>query len=112
MMQHLADYFFQGLHIPPSVQRYFLRQVEDEFGKDIWLRISPHHNVPALGHVPALLVHDKRDFDVPVGEGAYLHSLWPGSEFMQTDGLGHRRILRHPSVIETVVAFIKKARPE
>ncbi len=105
-MRFLTEYFFQGLHIPPGVQRRFHHRVEKEFGVDIWTRISPDHNVPGLGHVPALLLHCQDDQDIPAHEGARLHNLWPNSRFVQTEGLGHRRILRDPEVVRQVVEFV------
>ena len=105
-MYHLAEYFFQSLRIPKRVQQHFVKMVEQEFGPDLWQRISPHTNVPALGHIPALLLHDKDDHDVPVAEGQYLHSLWPNSQYVQTEGLGHRRILRNQKVREQIIEFL------
>ena len=58
-------------------------------------------------------MHDTEDSDSPFAEGAQLARGWAGSSLMATTGLGHRRILRDPDVVERVAAFIdaKAARP-
>jgi pimeloyl-ACP methyl ester carboxylesterase len=60
----------------------------------------------ADGRVPALIVHDAEDRDVPVTQAHQLHAAWPGSTLHITHGLGHRRILRDDATIARIVAFI------
>jgi pimeloyl-ACP methyl ester carboxylesterase len=56
---------------------------------------------------PLLVVHDEDDIDVPWQDGKRYAEAWPNSRLLTTRGLGHRRILREPSVIEAVADFIK-----
>lgn len=56
--------------------------------------------------VPALVVHDRADAEVPFEDGADIASAWPGARFLPTDGLGHRRILRDPAVVGEVASFV------
>lgn len=62
------------------------------------LRVSP---VP-----PALVVHDRADKEVPHEIGAALAAAWPEGELLTTDGLGHQRILRDPTVVRAVVDYL------
>lgn len=55
---------------------------------------------------PALIVHDRGDTEVPCVEGWRVHRHWPGSAFLATDGLGHRRILKAQPVIGAVHRFL------
>jgi len=55
---------------------------------------------------PLLVIHDRDDQDTPWNEGAALAELWPGARMMSTEGLGHRRILREPAVIESAAKFV------
>ena len=55
---------------------------------------------------PLLVIHDRDDQDTPWNEGAALAELWPGARMMSTEGLGHRRILREPAVIDAAANFI------
>jgi pimeloyl-ACP methyl ester carboxylesterase len=55
---------------------------------------------------PLLVVHDRDDRDTFWSEGAALAKAWPGATLKSTEGLGHRRILREPSVIDDVTRFV------
>lgn len=55
---------------------------------------------------PLLVVHDENDREVPLSCGKLLAEAWPGAELLTTRGLGHRRILRDPGVVERVVGFV------
>lgn len=56
--------------------------------------------------VPALVVHDRADAEVPFEHGAAIAAAWPGAQLLSTEGLGHRRILRHPGVVSEVASFV------
>ena len=53
----------------------------------------------------ALIVHDRSDREVPFLSAQALHRAWGGSELMATEGLGHRRLLADPAVVERAVRF-------
>lgn len=55
---------------------------------------------------PLLIVHDRDDDDTSHADGVTLSETWPGAKMISTSGLGHRRILREPSVIEAATRFI------
>ena len=55
---------------------------------------------------PLLLVHDRDDPEVEIGQARSLRQAWPGARLHETEGLGHRRILRDERVIREVVAFL------
>ncbi|WP_199521797.1 alpha/beta fold hydrolase [Jiangella anatolica] len=57
---------------------------------------------------PTLVVHDRRDKEVPYDDGAALAAAWPEAELASTDGLGHQRILRDPAVISLVVDYVTR----
>lgn len=54
----------------------------------------------------ALIVHDRSDRQVPVASAQAIHAAWPGSRLLLTEGLGHNRLLRAPSIIEEVRRFV------
>jgi pimeloyl-ACP methyl ester carboxylesterase len=56
--------------------------------------------------VPLLVIHDRDDRDTLWSEGAAIAEAWPGARMLTTEGLGHRRILREPSVIEAASSFV------
>ncbi|SEE41695.1 alpha/beta fold hydrolase [Jiangella alba] len=57
---------------------------------------------------PTLVVHDRKDKEVPYDDGAALAAAWPEAELVSTDGLGHQRILRDPGVIGLVVDYVTR----
>ena len=75
------------------------------FGDDLWDRLSAATMARTMA-LPALVIHDRDDLDVPWTEGEAVANAWPGARFIRTEGLGHRRLLRHPAVIARVVEFI------
>lgn len=55
---------------------------------------------------PLLIVHDREDRETYWSEGNALAQAWPGARLITTEGLGHRKILREPALIEQTVRFI------
>ena len=72
--------------------------------------ISPENlNISLLGQnlkIKSLIVHDKDDKEVPYASGLEIHHTWPHSQLLTTQGLGHRRVLKDPLVVQTVADFI------
>jgi len=58
--------------------------------------------------VPALIVHDHDDREVPFHDAERLAARWPGATLMATSGLGHRRILKDDEVVRRVVEFVSR----
>lgn len=100
--------FSHTLHLPQSIQRYMITRFKHDFGDDLEQQISATTTSRCLGHIPALIIHDENDIDVPISEAEALHQAWPNSAFIRTRGLGHRRILYDKQVIENTVNFLKE----
>jgi pimeloyl-ACP methyl ester carboxylesterase len=56
--------------------------------------------------LPALIVHSRDDRMVPLWSGEKLARAWPDAEMMTVDGLGHRRTLADPAVLDRIVRFL------
>jgi pimeloyl-ACP methyl ester carboxylesterase len=84
-------------------------EMERRFGIEVWPRFSARVCAPRL-NVPALIVHDLDDVEVPYREGQLLAHSWPGARLVTTAGLSHRRILRDARVIEEAVELFRAAR--
>lgn len=104
-IEFLMESFGARLGISSAVRAVHRRLMEERFGVDLWQRFSPREIARDLD-IPALLVHDEDDQDVPWQEGEALARAWPSAAWVQTNGLGHRRILRDPEVVARVVAFM------
>jgi pimeloyl-ACP methyl ester carboxylesterase len=59
--------------------------------------------------VPALIVHDRDDREVPFHDAERLAGRWPNATLMPTTGLGHRRILKDDAVIGRAVEFLQQS---
>ncbi|MEO6775274.1 MAG: alpha/beta fold hydrolase [Kofleriaceae bacterium] len=81
-------------------------------------RLAAHTGIDfdtlALDHLVAgrdsalLVVHDHDDREVPLSHGCRLAAAWPNAQLRITHELGHRRILRDPTVIAAVVSFARE----
>jgi pimeloyl-ACP methyl ester carboxylesterase len=54
-----------------------------------------------------LVVHDRDDREVPFVHGERLAAAWREASLHATEGLGHRRVLRDPAVVDQVVEFVR-----
>ncbi len=104
-LRFLFDHFAATLGLSPQVKTALARHFEARFGSGVWEDLAAVENARRLA-VPALIIHDKDDRDVPWEHGRRLAEAWPGACFMATTGLGHRRILRDPRVVKAAVDFI------
>lgn len=55
--------------------------------------------------IPVLVIHDNDDAEVPVKCAIHIHKHLKNGQLMLTKGLGHRKILGDPQVIERTLAF-------
>ena len=60
---------------------------------------------------PLLVIHDRADETVAVEDGEKLARAWPDADFVATDGLRHRGVLRDGAVIARVMEFASAQRP-
>lgn len=104
--EFLLARFARILDIPDSVIQAMRRRVERRFGMDIFARLATDEML-AGRDLPGLIIHDRKDRDVPDGHAEALHRAWRNTRLMLTDGLGHRRILRDHRVIAETVRFLR-----
>jgi len=105
--QYVVDRFSNMLHLPTNIRQYMFKRFTKEYGENLHERVSSTHTSVGLGHIPALIIHDEDDIDVPLSEGELLHQAWPNSKLIRTQGLGHRRILYDKEVVKATVDFLK-----
>ena len=98
--------FSQLARLSPQSEDELYRMMEDKFGKDVWSIFSVDKQVANL-NIPALLFHDRQDRESSLQESMAIADAWRGSQLVVTEGLGHKRILRDPQIIEQIVQFIR-----
>lgn len=104
----LVENFLRVLRIPEKAGQNMVRRLEARFGAQIWDEVSMINTIRDVA-IPGLLIHDSGDKDVPWQEGKTVADAWRYARFVKTSGLGHRRILRDRTVIDTAVRFIETA---
>jgi len=103
-LQVILRRFSEMTGFSPDVVARMQRRIEARFGFR-WSTAEPVRVAPGLG-IPALVIHDRDDREIPVTEGRDLAEAWPGARFVATEGLGHLRLLRAPQVIASAVGFL------
>ncbi|MBC8075391.1 MAG: alpha/beta hydrolase [Chloroflexales bacterium] len=96
--------FAQTLDLPARTVRGMKRLIVRRFGRSLE-DYSAAVTAASLA-VAGLVVHDRDDEVVPFDQGEAIAGAWAGAKLVATTGLGHRGILRDPTVIEQVVDFI------
>lgn len=92
-----------------TTREHLLRLTEQRIG----LAVSAL-DVAVIGktlQVPALIVHDQDDDQVPVAEAEAIASAWTGARLLRTRGLGHWRVLRDAGVVSAISEFAIGGRP-
>jgi Alpha/beta hydrolase family len=106
---------------PPADQAYYFRRqlkwlgvpegtipyIEEDFQQRYGYRWE-HFHLPTIARsmsIPALLLHDQSDPEISFEDSAAIAQVWTGASTFYTQGLGHRRIVREPEVIQRVTDF-------
>jgi alpha-beta hydrolase superfamily lysophospholipase len=107
-----GDVFFRGfseiIGLPEKPAAILRERVIDNFGREHWDKFNnPYQGQLLSGHSQAaMLVHDTGDREVPYHLSVELAHHTDRSQLLTTRGLGHRRILRDPSVVGEVADFM------
>jgi pimeloyl-ACP methyl ester carboxylesterase len=103
------DRFQAALGFRDRTRRAFDREVEELVG----IPVGEFDALVQAAHVdpvPTLVVHDLEDRQTPHAGARRLVDGLPDARLVTTTGLGHRRILREPTVIAEVVGFVTGGR--
>ncbi|HEX6563435.1 MAG TPA: alpha/beta fold hydrolase [Chthoniobacterales bacterium] len=101
--------------IEPLLETFIkLRELPDPLAGALRERFAARYpagiiSVPLLAkafEIPALILHDPDDGELPFSHGESIADSWPGATLVPASGAGHWRILRDQSVIERTVAFL------
>jgi pimeloyl-ACP methyl ester carboxylesterase len=105
----VLDHFVRQLGRGPRVRAGLERAVVRRVGLPVEAFHVPslHRSAPVP---PTLVVHDVQDREVGPEHGRAVADAWPAARLLQTEGLGHRRLLRDPAVIDEAVRFVTDAR--
>ncbi|HEU4885422.1 MAG TPA: alpha/beta fold hydrolase [Longimicrobium sp.] len=99
-----VDRFTGMIGLPAARAEGMMRHITETIGREP-RSLDARWAVKHL-HVPALVVHDPADREVPWLHARSIADAWPGSRLVAADGLGHRRLLRDERTLSTVTDFI------
>ncbi len=101
----IVDDFAKAISLRPEIAKLMVAKIEKRFGLKM-NDFSASLSAKSVKH-PVLVIHDKDDLDVPVSSAHHIRQNLDDGTLMLTEGLGHRRILGTPKVIEAAVEFLK-----
>ena len=108
IVQDILDDFVAKLELKPSIssrlREHFEKKYEEEMDS-----YSGYKSAMEIA-IPVLVIHDKNDPEVAVTAGINIHNHLKNGTLYLTEGLGHRKILGNPAVIEKVVQFVKDSK--
>ncbi len=105
-MRHVIGRFGRFIGLPAVARAQLLEEMEAHVGfpaDDLDVA-----RVSSAFTQPALIVHDPVDAEVPISDGREIADQWPGAEWLEVTGLGHRRLLRDPDLLARVTRFCAK----
>jgi pimeloyl-ACP methyl ester carboxylesterase len=110
---HLGKTLFDALErhgIPPRVYEKIISAYETRFGYSL-NRDDPHRRLGDL-RSPVLVVHDRHDPVIAYVDSEALCGRFGQVTLKTTSGLGHRRIMTDPDVVEAGVSHLVQDRTE
>ena len=99
--------FHRALGLSDDVEGRFIDITSRRFGFR-WEDLEVPPMAARMKTPPVLVVHDKSDTETSWAEGAAIAEAWPQSVLKTTEGLGHRRVLRDPDVVQAVTSFVTR----
>jgi pimeloyl-ACP methyl ester carboxylesterase len=107
-LPEVLNRFTAMIGIEPRVARHMRERLAEITGAhpdEVDIRVTG-----ATFTVPALIIHDRHDAEVPVADGRIIADHWPKATYLEVDVGGHRRMLKAPEVIEAVRSFMLAGR--
>jgi len=101
----VAD-FIKKLELKPLIGEKMKVLFEKKYNEEME-NFSSHKAAENIS-IPALVIHDKDDEDVPYTAGENIHKHLKNSRLIITEGLGHRKILGDKKVIQQIADFLKQ----
>lgn len=107
-VENILTQFVELLQLKPQMTATLLADMNAKFQSDrSILEYSAHAVAPKID-IPVLMIHDQEDKDVPIEAMRMMQGKIRNLEMLETNGLGHRKILGDPAVIKRTIEFIQK----
>lgn len=107
-LNEMLGFFQRMLAVPDKVMANLRNRIEKRMphlGKRLWHELSTHVSARHF-QMPGMVVHDQDDNVVPINQARKISDNWDSAMHLETQGLGHRKILKDPSVVAQVAHFL------
>ena len=105
IVKDIIDDFVAKLELKPNISNRLRLFFEKKYKED--MNSYSAYLAAKETAIPVLVIHDNNDIEVPVTAGIHIYKYLQNGELLLTDGLGHRKILGNPEVIQRIVQFIE-----
>lgn len=105
-VQRYSQDFGDNLRIPERARQAMRRNLEARLGA----RWEDLH-IPTFARkipIPTLVIHDREDTEVPFSHAEELARAFPHARLLPTSGLGHRALLKDPTVMREAIEFLRE----
>ncbi len=103
-IREMLDMAFQIHGVPKNVYTQLISEYETRFGYDL-IKDNPKELLNKFD-LQALIVHDRQDRVTPFSESETAAGQFAGINLFVTNGLGHKRVLSAPEVINEMFNYI------
>jgi pimeloyl-ACP methyl ester carboxylesterase len=99
----MVGLFCDAIGFNRAVHAQIVENLKAKFGEDFDLFSAPE--LAPSNTIPTLVFHDVDDRDTPISLGREVGEKMANGTYIETSGLGHRRILRDSKVIEQIMKW-------
>lgn len=96
----MVDIFCSAIGFNKKVHTQIVKNLKAEFGEDFDSFSAPE--LAPKNDIPTLVLHDTEDRDTPIALGREVGKQMNKGTYIETSGLGHRRILRDKKVLKQI----------
>ncbi len=104
----ILEVYRDRMNASPKTKRKLKEEIWNRYNRE-FEHFTAAYLAKTTALPPTLLIYDKNDEDVPTYHGEVMRTAIPGSKLLNTENLGHTRILKDQGVAQTVLNFIKSA---
>lgn len=104
LISGMVGLFCDAVGFNKKVHSRIISNLKKIHGEDFDSYSAP--GLAARNTIPTLVFHDLNDNDTPIAMGRSVGEQLTQGTFIETKGLGHRRILRDPEVLQQIYQFL------
>lgn len=98
--------YCKQINVSTKVEKLIKQHIETKFA--IKFDALGLETIAKAINIPGLIIHCKDDVDTNVNDAYLIHSNWKNSTLAITKNLGHRRILKDPSIARKIINFLNE----